>query len=230
MRALEENYLKIRENIASAAKKSGRNADDIQLIAVTKTIAPEVINSLLTLGVDNFGENKAQELASKYEFFEEKKPSWHMIGHLQTNKVKYVIDKVKMIQSLDSVRLAEEINSRAEQKGVIMDALIEVNTANEDTKCGIEPNRLDFFIEHMQQFANIRLRGLMCIAPFVKNPDDNRVFFQKMLKFFLDIKQKYNYYNYIDYLSMGMSNDYSAAIEEGANMVRIGTAFFGNRN
>jgi len=232
MSEINENLSAIRENIGAAAKKSGRGAEDITLIAVTKTVEPVRIRELLALGVNRLGENKVQEFLTKYGCMEPE-PEWHIIGHLQTNKVKYVIDKVSLIQSVDSVRLAEEIDRHAKRLGKVMDILAEVNIGDEDTKYGIKPDQIESFAEHLIAFTNIRLIGLMCVAPFVEHPDENRHFYEKMFNHYVDIKTFFNdnasNSNQIKYLSMGMTNDYATAIEEGANMVRIGTALFGSR-
>ena len=228
MSFLKENLMQIHENIGTAAKKSGRKAEDITLIAVTKTIEPNRIEALINLGVSELGENKVQELLTKHGIFHPE-PSWHLIGHLQTNKVKYVIDKVKLIQSVDSIRLAEEINKRARQMQKRMDILVEINIAGETTKYGVKPAETAHFFEHLCNFSNIRIVGLMCIAPFAKKPDENRIYFEKMLKLYVDMQEKFPHNTDIKNLSAGMSNDYMEAIEEGANMVRIGTALFGER-
>jgi pyridoxal phosphate enzyme (YggS family) len=167
-------------------------------------------------------------MLSKQGLFEPE-PIWHLIGHLQTNKVKYVIEKVKLIQSVDSMKLVEEISKRAGQKGLKSNILIEINIGNEATKQGIEPNSLMQFCEQAFFFPNVRIQGLMCVAPFVKNPEDNKVLYEKMYKLYLEIKEKLLYNNDKLHLSMGMSNDYAEAIEEGATMVRVGTALFGSR-
>lgn len=228
MSKLRENLLKIRENIESAAKKSGRRAEDITLIGVTKTVEIEHIREIMSLGVVKLGENKVQELLDKYGQFSEE-PEWHMIGHLQTNKVKFIMDKVTMIQSVDSVRLAAEIDKRAEQRGKRMDILVEVNVGEEDTKYGVTRGQTEEFIEHLCKFPNICVKGLMCIAPYVKNADENRALYDKMFKLFVDTRAVFTHNTDMRFLSMGMTNDYTVAIEEGANMVRIGTALFGTR-
>ena len=218
---LKNNLLTIQENIARAAEKSRRKPEDITLVAVTKTIPAERIREANLLGLTHFGENRVQEFLSKYESLNEL--NWHMIGHLQTNKVKFVIDKVKLIHSVDSVRLAEEINKRAKQK---IDILIEINIAKEDTKHGVTPESALFLIEQIQHFTNIRTMGLMCIAPFVEQPEENRVYFEKMQRLSVDIQTKSLHNVDMRYLSMGMTGDYEVAIEEGANIVRIGTGLF----
>ncbi|MDR1665328.1 MAG: YggS family pyridoxal phosphate-dependent enzyme [Clostridiales bacterium] len=228
MSEIQENLSKILDTIEKAANKSGRAAKDITLVAVTKTLPPERIGELLSLGRFELGENRAQELLAKYGVFSPE-PDWHMIGHLQTNKVKYIIDKVKLIQSVDSVNLAEEIDKRAKQREKIADILIEVNIGAEDTKYGVDLSQIEGFAEHLSAFPNIRIKGLMCVAPFVKKPEENRLLFKKMFNKYIDIGRNILYNADMSILSMGMSNDYAVAIEEGSNMVRLGTALFGGR-
>ncbi len=225
---IEANLKQIEDNIQRAVTKSGRKREDILLLAVTKTIDVENIKVAVNLGLKDLGENKPQEINSKY--FEIDGVRWHQIGHLQTNKVKYIIDKVCLIHSLDSVKLAEEIDKRAKSKGLTMEVLVEINIANEESKHGISINEVDSFIKEVSKFDNIRVVGLMCVAPFVENPEENRKYFEKMRKIYVDIKEKnYNNIN-MKYLSMGMTNDYEVAIEEGANIVRVGTGLFGERD
>ncbi|MCL2707917.1 MAG: YggS family pyridoxal phosphate-dependent enzyme [Defluviitaleaceae bacterium] len=228
MENIRENLLRARENIKKAAEKSGRRADDVTLVAVTKTVGLDKINELLSLGENELGENKVQEFSEKYGKLDSE-PSWHLIGHLQTNKVKHIIGKVKLIQSVDSERIAEEINKRASLDNIVMNVLIEINIAEENTKYGIHPDKTLYFIEHLYPLSNICVRGLMCIAPLTKKPDENRVYFKKMLKLYIDAKKEFAHNTPIDTLSMGMTNDYVEAIEEGATMVRLGAALFGNR-
>ena len=196
-------------------------------------VPPEIITEAVRLGATKLGENRPQELVSKHGQIVPE-PEWHMIGHLQTNKVKQIIDKTAMIQSLDSLKLAAEIDKRAKQINIIINVLIEINIANENTKNGVKPKELQHFVENMFIFSNIRMRGLMCVPPFVQNADNNRVYFEKMLKLSVDNKKNilHNYFTPESdmILSMGMSNDYMAAIQEGANMVRIGSALFGARH
>ena len=190
------------------------------LIAVSKTKSVDMIGEVYDLGVRDFGENKVQELLSKID----KLPSdirWHMIGHLQTNKVKSIIDKVYLIHSVDSLKLALEINKQAIKKNIIVNILCEINIANEESKYGFSINEFESAIDEIKKLSNIKLLGLMCVAPYQDNPEDNRIYFRKMK----ELKDKYN----LKLLSMGMSNDYKIAIEEGANIVRIGSKIFGAR-
>ena len=228
MSCIAENIKLIQSKIAAAAFKSGRKSSDVKLIGVTKTIDIKRIQELLSLGLNCLGENKPQELAEKFNIIGAG-PEWHLIGHLQTNKVKMVIDKADMIHSVDSLRLAEEINKRAAGIGKVMDILVEINIASEPSKYGIAPDETFEFICLLSGLRNLRVRGLMCIAPNVDEPENNRFYFKKMNQILIDIKSK-NVHN-IDILdlSMGMTNDYEIAVEEGATMVRIGTGIFGVR-
>ena len=227
---LNENLTEIRGRIARAVQKSGRRPEDITIIGVTKTIEPERIAQLLDCGVNNIGENRVQELLRKYDAFTGRAipPSWHMIGHLQTNKVKYIIDKVDMIHSVDSIKLAQEIDRRAEAVGRRVDILIEVNAGGEESKFGIEPTDVFRFSEEIVRLPNIRLRGLMTVAPFVEEIEENREIFRKMRNLMVDIGKKMCNDEKAE-LSMGMTNDYEVALEEGATMIRIGTGLFGSR-
>lgn len=228
--------MSIKENIAyieglkgEAAKKSGRNPEDVLLVAVTKLHDVEEINEAIDCGITDIGENKVQEILAKYDRV--KPVKWHLIGHLQTNKVKYIIDKVDMIHSVDSLHLAQEIDKRAAQNGKTMDILIQVNSAMEESKFGITTEETGQMIKDiLDTCPNVRLRGLMCIAPFEDNPEDAKVYFEA-------VKQLYDEYGKIDhpnldfkYLSMGMSNDFEVAIEAGSNLIRVGTAIFGHRD
>ena len=208
----------IRGEIAETAQQCGRSADDVLLVAVSKTRTPEEINVAIDAGVTDIGENKVQEIMDK---FDEVKPvKWHMIGHLQTNKVKYIIDKVSMIHSVDSYKLAAEIDKRAGAKGITMDILLQVNSAQEESKFGITTAETEDLIhEILENCENIRLRGLMCVAPFA------------------EVKKQYDQFAGIEhphldfkYLSMGMSHDFKVAIEAGSNLVRVGSAIFGARD
>lgn len=225
---ISENVNDILKRIELSAKKSGRSLADITVVGVTKTVGVLRINELVSLGISNLGENKVQELLNKYDRVEN--VSWHMIGHLQTNKVKYIIDKTCLIHSVDSLKLAEEIQRRAEQKNLIKDVLIEINIANENTKYGVMPEAAEALAHEISKMKNVRLRGLMCIAPFVENSEQNRPYFIEMRNLFIDICGKIADNVYMDCLSMGMTNDFEIAIEEGSTMVRIGTGIFGARN
>ncbi|MGN1318142.1 MAG: YggS family pyridoxal phosphate-dependent enzyme [Lachnospirales bacterium] len=227
---IAENIKAVEEKIAAAAEKSGRKKEDILLLAVTKTIDEDKMREALNLGYNEFGENKPQEINRKYFDFENDGVKWHQIGHLQTNKVKYIIDKVCLIHSLDSLKLAEEINKRAEKNNITMEVLIEINIGNEEAKSGVSYDDAEKLALEVSRLKNVKVAGLMCIAPFTDDKDYLRQCFKKMNKLFVDIKSKK--YDNIDmkYLSMGMTNDYEIAIEEGSNIVRIGTGIFGARN
>ena len=228
MDTIAQNYLNVKKRVAEAAVRSGRQPEDVTLIAVSKTKPVSEIARAVEAGARIMGENKVQEITAKYD--ELPGVEWHLIGHLQTNKVKYIIDKVKMIHSVDSLHLAEEISKRAHNAGRVMDVLAEVNIGGEESKSGVPPEAAEELCLSMAHLEGIRIRGLMTVAPFVENPRESRYYFAKMNKLFVDIKSK-NYDNInMDYLSMGMTNDFEVAIEEGANIVRVGTAIFGARN
>lgn len=226
---IKSNLSKVYANIERAAKRSGRDVNDITLIAVSKTKPVSMIKECIECGTVIFGENKAQEMASKIAELHDDNLNWHFIGHLQRNKVKYVVGNACMIHSVDSVRLAEAINAEAVKKGVICDILIEVNIACEDTKFGIKAEDIYDFIDEIRNFPNIKIRGLMTIAPYVDNPEDNRVHFRHLRNLLVDINSKNIDNVYMDVLSMGMTGDYEVAVEEGATIVRVGTGIFGDR-
>lgn len=224
-----ENYKEVEKRVEEACKRAGRKREEVTLIAVSKTKPVSMIEELLPLNVRDFGENKVQELTAKAEIL----PSalhWHMIGHLQKNKVKYIVDKACIIHSVDSLRLAEEISKAAQKKQVTAKILIEVNVAEEESKFGVRTSELLPLIEAISLLPNIAIKGLMTIAPYVENPEENRWIFQKLKNLSIDIKGK-NFDNVtMDVLSMGMTGDYEVAIEEGATHVRVGTGIFGERN
>ncbi len=224
-----ENYDAVRARIDAACKKVGRDPKEVTLIAVSKTKPLSDIETLIAHGVRIFGENKVQEMTEKYE--QVSTPcEWHLIGHLQTNKVKYIVDKAKLIHSVDSVKLANEIEKEAAKKDVTVQVLVEVNMAQEDTKFGVSAENCEELVRHISTLPHVKLMGLMTIAPFVDDPEENRVHFRKMRELSLDMKSK-NIDNIdMSILSMGMTNDYEVAVEEGATMVRVGTAIFGARN
>ena len=218
---LEDNFKRISQNIENAMTKAGRT-DKVRLMAVTKTVPPEKINHAISLGADLLGENRVQEFMGKYEFYD-KNCEIHFIGGLQNNKVKYIIDKVSMIHSVDSTKLADEINKRAAASDRIMDILIEVNIGAEESKGGVMPEDAAELSAYCSELANIRLRGYMTIPP---PSDDSSRYFSKMQELYLSSRAKYDS---IDTLSMGMSGDYEQAVLFGSNIVRIGSALFGNR-
>lgn len=225
---LTENLKSVKENIKKAAEKTGRKAEDVTLIAVTKTHSPDIINEAIDLGITDIGENKVQEITAKYDLV--KPVRWHLIGHLQTNKVKYIIDKVYMIHSVDSKKLMDEIERQAIKHNVVMKILIQVNISGEETKFGIAPEELESMLIHAGELTHVKVCGLMTIAPKINSNMSNRLHFNNIHEIYLDIsRKKYDNVN-MEYLSMGMSGDYEAAIEEGSDMVRIGSALFGARN
>ena len=226
---LKDNFDKVNANIQAACDRVGRNREDVTLIAVSKTKPIQMLQEAYDFGVRVFGENKVQEIVDKYEALP-KDISWHMIGHLQRNKVKYVVGRAALIHSVDSVRLAEAIDQEAEKKGIVMPVLVEVNVASEESKFGVRVEECADFIENIAKMEHISVEGLMTIAPFVENAEDNRKYFAKLRELSVDISAKnIDNVNMRD-LSMGMTGDYEVAIEEGATMVRVGTGIFGERN
>lgn len=226
---IKENLNIVQEKIIKSCEKSGRNTDDVTLVAVSKTKPVSMLMQAYEAGTREFGENKVQEIMDKYD----KMPndvSWHMIGHLQRNKVKYIIDKVKLIHSVDSLRLAQEISKEAVKHNVNMDILLEVNVAEEETKYGFSVDEVSEYAAEIAELPNISVKGLMTIAPYVENPEDNRWVFQKLKKISVDIENKNIDNVCMQELSMGMTGDYEVAVEEGATLVRVGTGIFGERN
>lgn len=226
---VEYNFKTIRENICKAAEAVGKKPEDITFLAATKTVSPEVINYAISLGLDHIGENKVQELLSKYEFYDLKNCSLQFIGHLQSNKVKQIIDKVDLIQSVDSVKLASEISAQALKRGLKSDILVEVNIGKEENKSGVEPEKLEELLNIISGFEGINVKGLMTIPPICDNTQKIRKYFENMHNLFIDISAKKIDNINMDILSMGMSADYCEAILEGATMVRVGSALFGRR-
>lgn len=226
---LKENLLQVEQNIKEACKRANRKRSEVTLISVSKTKPIETLKEAYDLGVRVFGENKVQELEQKIPAFGSD-VSWHMIGHLQRNKVKYIVGKVDLIHSVDSLRLAEEIQKESEKKNVVSNILIEVNVAEEESKFGITCEEVLDLVKTISEFPNIHIRGLMTIAPYVVDSEENRWIFRKIKDLSVDIKDK-NIDNVdMDILSMGMTGDYTVAIEEGATHVRVGTGIFGERN
>lgn len=225
---IKENIISVKDRMARAAIKTGRNLEDITLVAVTKTVIPARIDEAIESGIRHIGENRVQEIRSKYPYIKNR-VKWHLIGSLQTNKVKYIIDKVDMIHSLDRLSLAKEIDKRASMNGIVLPVLIQINVSKESTKSGIYIEELDDFLDQIQQFENIRVKGLMTIAPLLDNAEKTRPYFAKLKEIYEDIKLRQYSNVTMEYLSMGMTNDFEIAIEEGANIVRIGRAIFGER-
>jgi len=230
MGSIKENIDKIKSLIDAAAEKADTEGGEVTLCAITKTRAADEINEAILAGITDIGENKVQEIMDKYE--QVAPVRWHMVGHLQTNKVKYIIDKVDLIHSVDSQKLALEIDKRAGQHGKVMDILIQVNAAMEESKFGISEEETGGLIKDiLDNCPNIRIKGLMCMAPFESDPKDTAVYFAAVKKLF-DTYKKDISHERLDFkvLSMGMSNDFEVAVACGANFVRIGTAIFGERN
>ncbi len=228
MSLIKENIEEINKRIEKAALKSGRKKEDITFVVVTKTVDTERMKEAACCGEVNFGENKVQELTNKYDSFGNE-IKWHLIGHLQTNKVKYIIDKVELIHSVDSVKLAEEISKRAVQKEISAKVLLEVNVAKEESKFGIKPEKLEEAAKEIALLPNVEIKGLMTVAPFVENPEENRIYFRQMRELLVDINSKKIDNIDMEVLSMGMTGDYEVAIEEGSTLIRIGTGVFGER-
>ena len=227
---VKENLMEVESRVQAACRRAGRPREDVLLIAVSKTKPVELIREVMETGTRDFGENKVQEMCNKIE--EIKEPlNWHLIGHLQRNKVKYIVDKACLIHSVDSIRLAEEIQKEAVKKGVSkVSVLIEVNMAQEESKDGIAASETEALVREIAKLPNLQIRGLMTIAPFVENPEENRVHFQAMRRLRDQLKDMNIPGVEMTELSMGMTNDFEVAIEEGATMIRVGTAIFGERN
>ena len=228
MSLIKENIEVIKKEIETIYLERNREPKDVTLIAVTKTVDIERIKEAIDAGITNIGENRVQEIMDKYEDLKNY-ANFHLIGHLQSNKVKYIIDKVKLIHSVDSMKLIDEIKKRAEKSNTIVNMLIQVNVAREDTKFGIDINEVDDYIEYASKFDNIKVQGLMTIAPYFEDAEKTRPIFRTLKEKFDELSN--NKYNNVEmkYLSMGMTNDYKIAIEEGSNMVRIGTKIIGKR-
>ena len=229
-RDIEYNYRMIDERIAEAAEKSGRRREDITFLAATKTVDAAAINHAISLGLDHIGENRVQELLSKYEQYDLEHASLQFIGHLQSNKVRQIVDKVDLIQSVDSLKLASEISAQSIKRGKVTDILVEVNIGREENKSGVFAETLEELLAQLAPLEGISVKGLMTIPPICENTHKIQKYFNIMHKLFIDISSKKLDNVSMTILSMGMSADYYEAILEGANMVRIGSALFGARN
>ncbi len=227
--SIKENIDEIIKRKNEAALRCGRNPEDITIIAVSKTVDASRAREAVLGGLENLGENKVQEIMNKYGELQDLQVKWHMIGHLQKNKVKYIIDKVHLIHSVESIELAAEINKRASQHNIISNILIELNIGEEESKFGLNEDTVYDFVGSLEQFENIRTMGLMTVAPYCENPEDVRWVFRKMKEISDKISSMNLKNTQMKYLSMGMTNDFEIAIEEGSNIVRIGTAVFGKR-
>ena len=227
---IKENLEEVEARITRACERSGRERSEVTLISVSKTKPAEMLQEAYDAGSRDFGENKVQEIRDKYANISWP-VRWHLIGHLQTNKIKYIVDKVALIHSVDSVKLAQAIDKEAVKHNVKeVPILIQVNFAHEDTKFGLDPKDVEDVIKEISKLEHVKIKGLMQIAPFVDDPEDNRKYFRAMKQLSVDIKNK-NFDNVnMSILSMGMTNDYEIAVEEGATMIRVGTAIFGERN
>ena len=226
---MKENFQSVEARIQAACDRAGRSRKEVTLIAVSKTKPVEMLQTIYDAGSRDFGENKVQEMCDKIEQL----PTdirWHMIGHLQTNKVKYIVRRVSLIHSVDSLHLAQEIEKQAAKLDVIVPILIEVNIAEEESKFGIHKEETISLVREVATLPHIRIQGLMTIAPYVENPEDNRAYFRGIKQLSVDIARENIDNVSMDCLSMGMTGDYEVAIEEGATMVRVGTGIFGERN
>ncbi len=226
---LQYNFDTVRENIRKACQRSKRPENSVTLVAVSKFKPVSMIRNAMACGQTVFGENRVQELCGKMEELRDEEISWHMIGHLQQNKVKYIVGKVDLIHSVDSIDLAAQIAKEAQKKGVIADILLEVNVAGEESKFGFSVDEVMNAVEKIAAMKGIHICGLMTIAPFVEDPEDNRKYFKKLYQLSVDIGVKNIDNVNMSELSMGMTGDYEVAVEEGATMVRVGTGLFGSR-
>ncbi|MBE5955613.1 MAG: YggS family pyridoxal phosphate-dependent enzyme [Lachnospiraceae bacterium] len=226
---IQENYLSVKDRVRQACVRAGRDEKEVLLIAVSKTRTYDEIHEAAKAGAKVFGENKPQELRDKADALN-KDYEWHMIGHLQTNKIKYIIERASLIHSIDSYKLAEAVDKEAEKRQMTASILVQVNIAKEDSKFGLDVEETEILIRQIAQLKHVKIKGLMTVPPFVENPEDNRVHFRNMRQLFIDIKHK-NIDNVdMNELSMGMTGDFEVAIEEGATMVRVGTGIFGERD
>lgn len=225
----DQNYARILQRLQRAAEKSGRRLSEITLLAATKTVPAPVINHAIAAGVTHIGENRVQEYLSKYEELALDGVSRHFIGHLQTNKVRAIADKADMIESVDSVRLAAAVGRECRRLDKTMDILVEVNIGGEENKSGVAPADLEETVRQIAQIEGVCIRGLMAIPPICDTSAEIRHYFRQMRELFIDIGAKKIDNSHMVYLSMGMSGDFDTAVEEGANLVRIGTALFGRR-
>lgn len=225
---MKEAVSRVRENILAACKRAGRSPGEVTLIAVSKTMPVAAVREAMACGLSEFGENRPQELRDKQAEITEPL-RWHMIGTLQTNKLKYVVGKTVLIHSVDSLHLAEAIEEESEKRGIVSEILLEINIAGEASKHGIAPEELEALVRKVAVFPHLKLRGLMTVAPYTAVPEENRPYFRKMKQLVVDINSKNIDNVYMDNLSMGMTGDYEIAVEEGATLVRVGTGIFGHR-
>ncbi|WP_350445936.1 YggS family pyridoxal phosphate-dependent enzyme [Anaeromonas frigoriresistens] len=226
---MNENIREIEQKINEACNRSNRERKDINLVVVTKTIPVDIMSEAIELGLKDIGENKVQEITKKYETLGDSDLYWHMIGHLQTNKVKYIIDKVDLIHSLDRKSLAKELNKRAKKIDKVIDVLVQVNIAEEESKFGLKKENVMEFLKVLKEYPNIKVKGLMTMAPYDEDPQNIRYVFKEAKELFEEVKNQQLAHIEMEYLSMGMTNDFEVAIEEGANIIRVGTGIFGKR-
>lgn len=224
-----KNLQVIKKRVAESAMKTNRKLDDIKIIAVTKNVEVERILEAIQGGINAIGENRVQEALIKYPLIE-KEIEWHMIGYLQRNKAKKAVEHFDLIQSLDRISLAQELDKRGKQQNKIVNVLVQVNVSGEESKSGISPEETVEFIKSLSDYENILIKGLMTIAPYTDNPEETRPYFARMKGLFDEVHKLKGRNIDIEYLSMGMTNDFEVAIEEGSNMIRIGTGIFGERN
>lgn len=224
---IAENYRSLKKNVSDVCTKAGRNPEDITIVAVTKTFPPEYITEIHKCGLNNAGENKVQEMLQKKNELPGLNINWHLIGHLQTNKVKYIIDFIYLIQSVDSYKLALEIQKHSSKLNKQTDILVQVNISEEHTKSGVAADEVKKLVNEIKQLENIRIKGLMTIGTMTEDENIIRKNFSDMKSLFDDLKESNPEFKY---LSMGMTSDYDIAIEEGSNMIRVGSYLFGNRN
>lgn len=229
LKSVEENYKRVLENVKESAVKAGRSESDVRLMCVTKTVEPVYINKAIELGADLIGENRVQEYLGKRDELNLSGVERHLIGHLQTNKVKQIVGEVDMIESVSSVKLAKEISKVSLQKGIVTKCLVEVNVGKEESKSGIYLDELEETLCEIAQLPAIKIKGLMTIPPICETPDEARRYFAMLRQSFIDIKDKKTDNIDMEILSMGMSGDYEAAVAEGSNIVRVGSAIFGAR-
>lgn len=225
---ISENLVQVRKNIVKACERAGRDPDTVSLIAVSKTKPVAMLREAYDAGCRDFGENKVQEIMDKFPVMSSE-VRWHMIGHLQRNKVKYIVDKAALIHSVDSLRLAEEISREASKRQIRADILLEVNIAGESSKFGVLPQDTENLAREISALPSLQIKGLMTVAPFVENPEDNRQYFARLRQLSVDIGRKNIDNVNMNVLSMGMTGDYMVAVEEGATIVRVGTGIFGER-
>lgn len=229
LKAVEENYKRVLNSVKECAVKAGRNENDVRLMCVTKTVEPVYINRALQLGADLIGENRVQEYLGKRDELELDGVEKHLIGHLQTNKVRQIVGEVDMIESVSSVKLAKEISRVSVSRGIETKCLIEVNIGKEESKSGIFDEALEESLFEMSELPGIKIMGLMTIPPICSDENEARGYFAKMRQYFIDIKDKKIHNTNMEILSMGMSGDFEAAVAEGSNIVRVGSAIFGAR-